>query len=300
MKQLALAVLGYVDAKGMFPPAVVTRPASGVAGAYAYFQGTEGPPWQVLILPQLEEQARYDSFTLTGKFGGVFNHEAGVAGVNATPQKTRNVAFLCPTSPHGSLTSGPLGLNGPNAGTNYVAVMGGGPKPTTLYCPGFVGQVKCDLAVWGPTTPTNDLPCRGRGYRPLSAGGVMFLNSKTRFAQISDGTSKSFLLGETRYGQLASGYNWSNGAAEFTWASAVHGGNGGLANAAVASFSLNTSCDPVTAQCVDHFCYAFGSFHAGGAQFVMADGSVHFLNDTITPTILRSLGQCASGDGTLP
>lgn len=300
LKQLSLAVLNYVDGKRTFPPAVVTRPASGTPGAYAYFRQSEGPPWQVLILPQLEDQARYDSFTLSGTFAGGFNAGAGLAGANAGPQKRPNDSFLCPSSPHLSLTSGPLGLGGPYAGTNYIAVMGGGPRPDTptiVDCPGFSD----DLAVWGPATPNNDKPCRGRGFRPLSAGGVMFLNSKTRFAHITDGSSKAFLLGETRYSQLASGWNWSNGAVEFTWASALLAGNGGPTNAAVVVTSLNVSCDPVTTRCYEGtFPHSFGSFHFGGAQFVMADGSVHFLRDDVTPAILRSLGQCASGDGTLP
>ena len=66
----------------------------------------------------------------------------------------------------------------------------------------------------------------------------MFLNSKTRFAHLADGSSKAFLLRETRYSQLASRWNWSNGAAEFTWASALLGGNGGPTNAAVVMTSL--------------------------------------------------------------
>ena len=37
---------------------------------------------------------------------------------------------------------------------------------------------------------------------------------------------------------------------------------------------LEVSCDPVTTRCYETtFPHSFGSFHAGGAQFVMVDGS---------------------------
>ncbi len=40
----------------------------------------------------------------------------------------------------------------------------------------------------------------------------------------------------------------------------------------------------------------FGSFHAGGANFVFADGSVRFLTQTINPVVLQKLANRADGD----
>ena len=40
---------------------------------------------------------------------------------------------------------------------------------------------------------------------------------------------------------------------------------------------------------------AFGSYHVGGAQFAMADGSVHFLSESIDMAVYRNLG--ARNDG---
>ena len=40
---------------------------------------------------------------------------------------------------------------------------------------------------------------------------------------------------------------------------------------------------------------AFGSQHSGGANFVMADGSVHFLSENINLAIYRFLGTRADG-----
>jgi prepilin-type N-terminal cleavage/methylation domain-containing protein len=121
MKQLALAVLNYTDAKGVFPSAAVTRPSSGDAGGYSWTTGIGvGPSWSVVILPQLEDQARFDTFNIAGTFAGCFNNDS--TANNFSQQKVRHDSFICPSSSHGSLTSGAAGLNGPYAGTNYFQV----------------------------------------------------------------------------------------------------------------------------------------------------------------------------------
>jgi prepilin-type N-terminal cleavage/methylation domain-containing protein/prepilin-type processing-associated H-X9-DG protein len=41
---------------------------------------------------------------------------------------------------------------------------------------------------------------------------------------------------------------------------------------------------------------SFGSEHGGGAQFVFCDGSVHFIPETIDPTIFKALSTIAGGE----
>ena len=298
MKQLALACVNYADAKGVFPSAaIVPVTATGELGAYYASSTAMTPkaPWSVMVLPYLDDQPRFDAFNVTSgtvTWGAIFNNDN--AKNRATLQKTPNRAYQCLSDPNGMGASGTLGLNGPVASINYYPVLGGG---------SVSGMSTCVYP--GPTIPTNNPPCGSMGYRPSSAGGVMFMNSKTRYQHITDGTSKSFLLGETRYAQLASGWSWVTAGGEYTWASSFYSpANGFLTQGAIAANQLNASCDPATMTCGGAGLMVaditFGSFHRGGAGFAMADGSVQFLVDSVSVTILRSLGQVQSGDGTLP
>jgi prepilin-type N-terminal cleavage/methylation domain-containing protein len=116
--------------------------------------------------------------------------------------------------------------------------------------------------------------------RDLGGQGIFYRNSKTRVADITDGTSSTILIGERA---------WSN--ANSIWAGAV-------ANGVLRRGQANP-CQPVVAdawypaatlvQAHAHLNNAlldpdgsagmddFGSRHFGGSSFVFADGSVHFL-----------------------
>lgn len=41
---------------------------------------------------------------------------------------------------------------------------------------------------------------------------------------------------------------------------------------------------------------SFGSRHTGGANFLMGDGSVRFIRDSVAPATLSALGTRAGGD----
>ena len=291
LKQLALAVTNYESARQCFPSAAITKPSPGPAGAYSGANGiTAGAPWSIMILPYMDDQSRFDKFNFNLTFGGCFNQD-NYRSTNNIEQRKRHPNFICASSPHGQLVSGAAGVDGPYAGTSFFPVIGGGSTS---------GMSNCVTP--GPTVPTNEVPCTGWGYRPMAASGPMFMNSKTRVAHITDGTSKSLLLGESRYGQLAAGSNWGTGACEYTWSSGVYvGANGFLISGVIAANLLNPSCDPALVSCEQSTSHNnFGSFHLGGAYFAMSDASVVWLNDNVPATVLRALGNACDGDGRLP
>lgn len=120
------------------------------------------------------------------------------------------------------------------------------------------------------------------GNRPAGpCKGIFQVNSNIRMAHITDGASNTFMLGELQ--RLNEGKD--NTTSRDGWAV-------GAVSVMFSSCSNGTECDgPNGAHFED-----MGSEHVGGAFVALADGSVHFISNSINQTIIRYLGSIA-GDG---
>lgn len=287
-KQIALAIHNYHDAHQKLPPASVVRPNGPgpqifrnpkilyCQSAYTYHEsfaarephapgrGWVGAPWSVLILPYLEEDARYRAFNVeSGSFFGIYNTGCD----QHAEQSKRNTKFECPSDPNSTAA---------NANNNYFAVQGGGTITnadiTRQAQPGFGGSED----------------------RPLSRNGVMYVNSAVRLSRVADGTSQQALVAETRYMQLKGGFSQYS-----TWASSYYvAQNWGSyqASSVVLIDSINGSSlmpsQDRTQPAQNRFT---GSHHTGGAFFAFADGSVRFLSNDIDLSTYRLIGSRADG-----
>ena len=254
LKQLGLALHNYHDTFGTFPSgAVRVRNASGAVDA-----AEPAFAWSALILPQLEQANVYKGLNPTGRtLKGAFNNTPASTPAGYDLMRTPLTVFLCPSDPGEQL----------NPNRPFTSASGVAPPGATA--PFIVAR--------------SNYPGSG-GDNPDENDGIFGSNSAVGIRDITDGTTNTFLVGEraTRSGNNA---NWAalwvgvgaeaepdvNGH-ETTYLHAVWGattykmgsGEGGTDTATI------------------HLRDTYSSAHTGGAHFLMGDGAVRFVSETVS------------------
>jgi prepilin-type N-terminal cleavage/methylation domain-containing protein/prepilin-type processing-associated H-X9-DG protein len=165
--------------------------------------------------------------------------------------------------------------------------------PATFTVTDALGQPLADVA------PTSYAACCGIGELtdiPGPGEGVFYGNSRIRIADITDGTSSTTLIGDRAWSQTMA-----------PWAGGINGGivHPGPANPWLTS---PTAIAPAPIFCLVHNNKInprddsdgglddFSSGHPGGVNIVFADGSVHFLPNTLNHATFLALGTRAGGE----
>lgn len=119
--------------------------------------------------------------------------------------------------------------------------------------------------------------------------GLLFLNSKIRYADIDDGSSMTLLVGEAFTGSPSLG--WVSGTrATLRNTSQIAGPNPQFPQPA--GVGVVEQEDKVSAT----FVGGFGSHHPGGMNAGFADGSTRFISQNIDPATLRQIGNRSDGE----
>ena len=129
-------------------------------------------------------------------------------------------------------------------------------------------------------------PCYTRPYgawRMFWQNGMMYHNSRVMPAHVTDGMSNTLLVGETRYVSNT----WAHSAkVEPYWGVPM----------VVAGTWYQINILPENYWGWNYQSYNFGGYHEGGCFFALADGSVHFIAETIDLELFRGLGQRDDGN----
>jgi prepilin-type N-terminal cleavage/methylation domain-containing protein/prepilin-type processing-associated H-X9-DG protein len=251
-------------------------PPSGLLSTANGGTGYSGKGWIVDILPHLEEQAMYDGMRPGFKGDWTFHPKFGGTGMGLKailPHMERQLPVLsCPSD----------GSARPKDDLYYWQ---GAFVATTSY-KGCIGD-SCLTAVSEPPgrtdSPFGDGP--PNCHNTVDCNGLIFRNSYFRpikFAKVTDGLSNTILAGEGVVAQdLHSAAYFSDG----DWATCGIPMNFFIYPEEESELVLNW-----------YKARGYKSLHPGGAQFVMADGSVHFLPEDIDILVYRGLATRNGGE----
>jgi prepilin-type N-terminal cleavage/methylation domain-containing protein/prepilin-type processing-associated H-X9-DG protein len=153
----------------------------------------------------------------------------------------------------------------------------------------------------------------GTDLSPKSDGIIRRRRSVTTMAQVTDGTSNTVLVGEMtdyrdkwQFKDSASGQDWGSLNRYFpTWCGTVDGdddfdailrlGGDGSYNIGGPGAGVPRPINNPSPQIIDDRGQCFSSMHAGGANFVLCDGSVRFIPDSTNLAVWQAL--CSRFDG---
>jgi prepilin-type N-terminal cleavage/methylation domain-containing protein/prepilin-type processing-associated H-X9-DG protein len=302
LRQIGLAMHNYEFTERCLPPAL----NNWWPQTYTPMRPHWLDCWRFLLLPSLEQD-------------NLFREASALEqpGSNPPPVKT-----FQPTDPAASYENiwdssgryfGPFAtvvpvFSCPSDGRTLQKVQSGG---LSVSLSAYLGVNGIDLWAWS-TTPTGPQDLRGvlvptNKYR----GDLVFPETPasmqgTRLAEITDGASNMLLVGERPPGHSLD-YGWAFGDIGQDYEGTLDSTLG------VNEVNLHTTGVPEIDACpsgpyffspgrVENPCdqFHYYSLHPGGANFLYADGSVHFLSYGIQNEVMRALATMSGGEVELP
>ena len=284
MRQLALACHNYHSAHDHFPPGISTDTDLDYSTTGSLRTSVDaafrGPPWSVLILPFIEQNNAFDNLDLQQQFSRPNRAGLATSEANYIPGRIPLDTFQCP-SIDGEL-AGPT-TNGDMAFPEGAAPSAGAPD-------GALGSHSHYLGVTGggELGVHDQVQHTGRSSRVFYGNGIFGVGSRTRVTNVTDGSSNTFLIGESNL------QSW-----DMTWSSSFKSGRLAVpytvagCNIPTNTFDRDIIQDPALNPGQHTYNYvsrSFGGNHPGGTNFCNGDGSTHFINDNVDLNNYYNLG----------
>ena len=218
---------------------------------------TQFVSWPEALMPYMEQDNLYKALDLSRVQYANINTTANAAG--AQPVKT----LVCPSD----ALPNPAVVQGFN--NNYFGMMSYG---------GVAGTISTF-------------------YTAATLDGMFYINSKTRIADVTDGTSGTLFFAERSHFDR----NWpaSAGLPLNTYGGWVWTNLIGMEDLTLGTeVPINWTIPPGGSgfAVTDPRLNAIGSQHTNGANVAFADGSVHFLSNSMALNVLQALGTRGNGE----
>jgi prepilin-type N-terminal cleavage/methylation domain-containing protein/prepilin-type processing-associated H-X9-DG protein len=266
LKNLGLALHNYHDTDGMLPPGLddTGRPPNGT-NVYWYWS------WMARLLPYIEQDNLYQ----TAKTWSMNDSAHYPWNDSNLALHTPMPMYQCPADDRtliaSNVTETQKGVTSTVdvAFTTFLGVSG-------IRTFGLIGQSKQE--------------------------GIFYKDSKTKFSDVIDGLSNTLMVGERPPSKdLVYGW-WFAGAGQTDY-----GGNyTGSSDVVLGMNEYNTSGDPSCSRGPYRFMagdlqnncdqFHFWSLHEGGANFLMGDGSIHFITYSVSDPVMQALATRAGGE----
>jgi prepilin-type N-terminal cleavage/methylation domain-containing protein/prepilin-type processing-associated H-X9-DG protein len=297
LKNLALAAHNYHDAYQSFPPGY--QKTSG---------GSDRANWLTMLFPYIEQVNMYNLYDPNSSVGGATDNGT-LNGLNLSfaqcPSAPQYGPKWYPVYPQGNTKLTVL----PWAMGNYVANEGYGPDHCCGNLPTITQSPSPSLWLGPATLPTGLASPVGVFLlqRAAQSGGGPGMKITT----ITDGTSNTMMLSEvinnkgdpTNTAYAPGGTeDWRGNLTYdenslFHWNYTPNSPNPDWLRNTLCTTSVQAPCIPMGTSYVDHqFIVTPRSFHTGGVNVAMCDGSVRFVQNTISQSTWWAMGSSSNGD----
>jgi prepilin-type N-terminal cleavage/methylation domain-containing protein/prepilin-type processing-associated H-X9-DG protein len=305
LKQIGLAAHNYESALGNLPPrqhsVVLPAPGTGVPTTYS-----SGATPLVILLAYIEQANKYNQFNLLYNVNSdapLNGNIPALTGANARARSQDMPIYLCPSDPSGMYTFTDAGR------TNYFASIGGDSNPSSASpFGGIFSMATTDgsemkgypiVAVTDGTSNTVLFAEVMRSRETNSATGsgirdnitIIIANGDPGWSD-TDGTvipmcqtgspwdTSIKYVGQQYYRNLPSNYIFTH-TLPINWNRKVTGGTQPYSCGAIGFGKMHISAS---------------SYHTGGANAVLADGSVRFFRDSTSLAVWRAYGSRVGGE----
>lgn len=312
LKQMALACHDYHGSWKTLPP----------GGDMQY-----GASWMVYILPYLDQTPLYELFWPLVQAGDLMPGHS----LPQTPVNVPFAVFGCPADPRGLMVDAGDPWSGYMLGgakqvsmTDYVGIAGIDVGANVMWGPCWVGGAAsyptgASLGIFNNMCKSN-----------ASEGSAAYAGNTVTLVGITDGTSNTLMIGERPYNTPGQGGSYSSSTTGLGWQAFatywnscgpsysppmgywIYSGNisrdtvSGVNNTTtvISANYANKSCGsgpflygtgPNDANNQCSFNYVW-SYHTGGSNFAMADGTVHFVSYSAGTATMSAMATYGGGE----